>query len=62
MVMLRRMTVRRGIAAPDMSAGHAKAEMDPLIAHLETLLATVGPRRHVRVDVIQVGTLLTAHD
>ena len=45
--MLRGMTVRRIIATAHMAAGPAEAEMHPLRADLQTLLATEGARRHV---------------
>jgi hypothetical protein len=46
--------VFRRIAAADVSALHAKAEVDPGIAHLQALFATLRFRVHV-MDVIEVG-------
>ena len=40
MEMLGRVPIPRIVAAPDMSAGPAKAQMDPGIAQFEALLAT----------------------
>src|SRR5690349_9031560 len=47
-VMLRRVLVRRIVAAPDVAAGEAQTQMDPPSVHLETFLA---PFRCARGDV-----------
>ncbi len=39
-----RMFVLGTVATADMTAGQARAEMDPAIAHLQALLATIGRR------------------
>jgi hypothetical protein len=55
MEMLGGVLVLRRIAASDVSAGKAQAQVDPVIPHLQAFLASPG----VRVDVmnlIQVGT------
>jgi hypothetical protein len=45
--MLGGVPVLRGIAAPDMAANFAEAQMNPRIAHLQTLLASIGFRGRV---------------
>ena len=47
--------VRRGIAAADVAANLAEAQMDPGIAHPQALLAPVGVRGRV-LYLLQVGT------
>jgi hypothetical protein len=51
-----RVFVLGGIAAADMPASHAQTQMNPLIAHLQTLLAPVGERLDI-LDLIRVRTL-----
>ena len=38
--------VWRRVAAPDMTAGQADAQMNPPVAGLQTVFATIGARRH----------------
>ena len=45
--MLRRMLVFRVVAAADMTAGLAEAQVDPRVAHLQALLAPGGVWRHI---------------
>lgn len=52
--MLGRMLVFRGIAATHVSAGQTKPEVDPGVAHFETLFAAVGMRLHV-MDLVEVS-------
>ena len=55
MEMLRRMLVRRRVAAPHMPALHAHPQMHPRTADLQTLLTPVGRRLHLP-DLVQMGT------
>jgi hypothetical protein len=48
--MLRRMFVLRRVAASNMAANHAKAQVDPYIAHLQAFFAS--PR--VRFDILNL--------
>jgi hypothetical protein len=50
--VLRGVLVLRRVAATDVAAGEAEAEVDPAVAALETLLATV---RRVRLAVELLG-------
>ncbi len=45
--MLSSVLVLRGIAAANMAAGHTQSQMDPFVAHLEALFATLGMRLHI---------------
>jgi len=45
--MLRSMTVRRGIAAPNMTACHAESQVDPLTTDAQTVLTAARARYHV---------------
>ena len=45
--MRRRVFILRRIAATDMTAGLADAQMHPLVAHFKALFATLRRRRHV---------------
>jgi hypothetical protein len=47
MNMLGRVLVLRRIAAADVSTGHAQSQVDPIVAHLEALFATLGMRLHI---------------
>jgi hypothetical protein len=47
MEVLRRMFILGGIAASDMPAFQAQAQMDPTVAHFEALLAAASVRFHV---------------
>ena len=47
MKMLRGVLVLRRVAAADMPTGHAQSQMDPFVAHLEALFATLGMRLHI---------------
>ena len=47
MKMLRGVLVLRGVAAADMATGQAQSQMDPIVAHLKALFATLGMRLHI---------------
>jgi hypothetical protein len=51
--MLGGVLVLRRIAAPDVAANEAQAQMHPGVAHLQALLATVGVRLHV-FDLVEM--------
>jgi hypothetical protein len=57
MKMRARMAVLRRVAAAHMPTRQAQAQMHPRIAHLQTLLATLGPRLHL----LQVFRNVTAY-
>ena len=49
-IMLRRMFVLRRVAASDAAANHAKAQVDPYIAHLQAFFASPC----VRFDILNL--------
>jgi hypothetical protein len=51
--MLGRVLILRRIAAPDVAANEAQAQMHPSVAHLQAFLATARVRVHV-VDLIEM--------
>ena len=55
--MLGGMSVRRVIATANMTAGPTQSQVHPDGTHLEALLATAGPRRHLadRIHMRTVG-------
>ena len=55
MEVLRRVAIRRLIAATDVPALEAEPEVDPVVARLETLFATVGRVGGHGADLIEVG-------
>ena len=55
--MLGGVPVRRVVAAPDVPAGHAQAEVDPLRADAQAVLAAVRARGDFS-DLIEVGAAL----
>jgi hypothetical protein len=64
MEMLGRVTILRIVAATDVSAGPAEAQMDPSIAQLEALLATattwtVGPEPTVHILTSRMSSTTT---
>jgi hypothetical protein len=54
--MFRGVAIRRRVAATDVSARQAKAEVDPGRTHLQTILTPVRARSDVRIDLIEVQT------
>ena len=60
-IVLRRVLIRRVVAASDMTALEAKAEMDPLIAGGETLLAAIRSVRAVVPRSAEVSTQRWRH-
>ena len=54
--MFGRVCILRGIAAPDVSADEAFAQMNPAIAHLEALLASLCARLNV-LNLVQMSTV-----
>lgn len=46
-----------GITAADVAAGHAQAQMHPLIAHLQAFFAAFGVRVNILLDLIEMGAL-----
>jgi hypothetical protein len=54
-VMLGRVPTRAVVAAADMATGHADSQMDPILAQLQALQATLTGGNHVN-DLIEVGT------
>ncbi len=61
MIVLCRVTIRRIIAAAVVAAGHAKPQMDPSPAHLQTLLATIGAGHHLN-DLTDVFAIFHSVD
>jgi hypothetical protein len=59
-VMFGRVFVRARIAAADVAADFAEAEMNPPVAGFETVLAAVGARRHL-FDLREMLALLWHH-
>src|SRR5260370_12907207 len=55
MEMLRRMLVRRRVAAPHMPALHTHPQMHPGAADLQTILTALRRRLHL-ADLVQMGT------
>jgi hypothetical protein len=55
MEVFRRMLVFGIIATADVSARHAKAEMDPRVAHFQAVLTSARARRDI-VDLIEMRT------
>lgn len=53
----RRVFVGRRIAATDVAASHAQAQVQPLVADAKAIFTTAGARRH-RPDLIEVRTNL----
>jgi hypothetical protein len=58
MKMLSCVFVGRAVAAADVSAGEAKAEVYPLGADLETVFASSGGRS----DVVNLGEVMAGHE
>jgi hypothetical protein len=56
--VLRRVLVLRGVAAADMAASHAEAQVNPCVAHFQTFFAAVRVRFHMP-DLIHVSA---SHD
>ena len=54
--MLRRVAVRRAVAAADVPARHAHPEMNPVAADLQAVFAAVGARCHF----FDLGKMLAA--
>ncbi len=54
--MLGSVLILGGVAAANMAAGHAEAEMNPSVTHFQALFATAGMRFHA-VDLVGVGAL-----
>ena len=53
-----RMSIRRGVAAADLTAGHAHPEMHPAAAHLQALGAARDRRRQRRdLDRVEMGAV-----
>jgi hypothetical protein len=50
----------RGIATTDVAAAQAQAQVDPTVAHLETLFAAFALWLH-GLDLIEVGTVFGHH-
>jgi hypothetical protein len=57
MKMFCRMLVLGRITAADVAAAQAQSQVDPSIAHLETLFAAFGVRLYV-LNLIQVGATI----
>jgi len=53
--VLRRVLVRRRVAAADVAARHAAPQVQPVAAHGEALLAALGAGRRIE-DLVEVGT------
>jgi hypothetical protein len=60
-VVLRRVLIRRVVAASDMTAFETQAEMNPLIAGGETLFAAVRSVRAVVPRLTEVSAQLLGH-
>jgi hypothetical protein len=58
MEVFRRVLVLRGVAAADMAASHAQAQVNPCVAHFQTLFAAAGVRFYMP-DLVHVST---SHD
>src|SRR5687768_11047990 len=54
--VLRRVLVLRGIATPDVAANPTEAQMDPGVADLQALLATIGGARRNVANLVEMGT------
>jgi hypothetical protein len=59
--MLRRMSVRRRIAAADMSASKTKPQVDPGGTDLQTFLAPIRARNDILIDLIEVAAGFRIH-
>src|ERR1700722_3455088 len=55
------MTVLGRIAAPDLAAFQAHAEVDPAVSGLETFFAALGVRLHMLYMILYVRALCCAH-
>ncbi len=53
MKVLCRVLVLGGVTAADVAAGEAESQMNPAVAHLETLFATAGGRLYLP-DLVEV--------
>ncbi len=60
MKVLRRMFIRRGVAAPHMPALHAHPQMHPPPANLQTILTTLRRRLHL-MNVVKMSTFHSQH-
>src|SRR2546421_7356309 len=58
--VLRRMFVLRRVAAADVAATPAQAQVHPTVARLQTILAPIGARLHL-AQLVEVSTLCGRH-